>query len=145
MPAKLFPKELKDCIKIDMDYSADPIWVTNGLNRGWVNGCLDDLKPYVPKTFLHAMEVYRVTWEIFNDSKYKSITEEHDYESKALKNMEHSLFLLEMDLGKELKTFLPEKRIFMSILENGDRYHYIHKEFVFDENKEIVLIDVEEE
>ena len=49
-----------------------------------------------------------------------------------------------MDLGKELKTFLPEKRIFISVLENDDQYSYVNKEFVFDENKEIILIDVEE-
>ncbi|HCJ8468051.1 TPA: hypothetical protein NV714_001782 [Escherichia coli] len=144
MPAKTFPLELKDCIKIDMDYSADPIWVTNSLNRGWVNGCLDDLKPYVPKTFLHAMEVYRVTWEILSSSKYQSMCDDPDYESNALKNMEHSLLLLTIDLGKELKTFVPEKRIFISVLENDDQYSYVNKEFVFDENKEIILIDVEE-
>lgn len=64
-------------LMIDMDYCADPIWVSNDPdNEGFANGCISEFENVLSKGLLQSLEVYRSLWEKAHWTEYVSPTEE---------------------------------------------------------------------
>ena len=62
-------------IKIDMDYCADPLWVSvDGIH--FVNDSLSEYEDRLSKELLHGLSLYQDIWELSKWSKFKSPSDE---------------------------------------------------------------------
>lgn len=85
-------------IKVDMDYCADPIWVSNSKNREdftpYVNSSLS-LYPFPPE-LMHILHCYKEAWENAHSSEYISLMDLSTYIDENP--------VLEKGLGESLTT-----------------------------------------
>lgn len=100
-------------LMVDMDYCADPIWVSDDPtgNGGFANGSLSEFEDILPKGLLHALTVYQRTWEIAMWSKYISPSDD-DTSFPADVLVYDMLHEMVPELAANLKEVLPECRVF---------------------------------
>lgn len=108
-------------IKVDMDYCADPLWVSeDSENLCFANSSLSEFEEVLSKGLLHGLEVYRSLWEKSNWTKYLSPTKMEvwpcdDITSNCLEEMRQAL-------AERVKRELPDCRVFYPEDDLLDRY-----------------------
>lgn len=97
-------------IKIDMDYCADPLWVSaDGVH--FVNDSLSEYEDKLSKELMHGLILYQEIWEKSNWSKFKSPSEEFKdvgYEESLCDLIKE----MEIKLAVRLKTEMPDYHIY---------------------------------
>lgn len=97
-------------IKIDMDYCADPLWVSaDGVH--FVNDSLSEYEDKLSKELMHGLILYQEIWEKSNWSKFKSPSDEFKdvgYED----SLEDLIKEMEIKLAVRLKTEMPDHHIY---------------------------------
>ncbi|HBT0444788.1 TPA: hypothetical protein MA058_003444 [Klebsiella pneumoniae] len=97
-------------IKIDMDYCADPLWVSvDGIH--FVNDSLSEYEDRLSKELLHGLSLYQDIWELSKWSKFKSPSDEFKdvgYED----SLEDLIKEMEIHLAVRLKTEMPDYHIY---------------------------------
>lgn len=105
-------------IKIDMDYCADPIWVSEDGVR-FPNGCISEFEGILSKALLHSLEVYRCLWEKAHWTEHLSPTDMELWPGSGL--IFDCLGELQLELAAKLKEELPDVRVYIGVYsENSD-------------------------
>lgn len=98
-------------IKIDMDYCADPVWVSED-GKSFANGSLSEFEDVLSQGLLFGLKVYQQLWE--NYHTVLSWTGE-DLIGEVLEEMQ-------IQLAVRLKDELPNVRVFYSRYDLLDRW-----------------------
>lgn len=103
-------------IKVDMDYCAEPLWVSEdgGNSPCFANGSLQEFDTVLSKGLLHGLLIYRRCWEISNWSRYMSPTQDNcDYPGDTLTT--DYLYEMQRTLAAKLKEELPDVRVYVCV------------------------------
>lgn len=109
-------------LKVDMDYCADPIWVSEeplDVSPAFMNTSLEEFD--LPKPLMHSLKLYQSLWENANWSGYIGPSDNHDF--PCSESVYELLTEMEVTLAVELKKVYPESRVYFTRYNNG--YHLI--------------------
>lgn len=106
-------------IKVDMDYCADPIWLSDD-GEVFANGSLSEFDKVLSKNLLHGLEVYRSLWEKAHWSEYMSPTMSFTWDGEDL--VHDCLKKMQRELAAQLKKELPDMRVFYTQRDSHGKY-----------------------
>lgn len=102
-------------IKVDMDYCADPIWVSvDGIR--FANVSVSEFEGKLSRGLLHGLEVYRSLWEKSMWTDHLSPTDYSAWPGDDL--VDDCLAELQVKLAAQLKEELPDVQVFYSVLDS---------------------------
>ncbi|QOI66622.1 hypothetical protein [Erwinia phage FBB1] len=100
-------------LKVDMDYCADPIWVSEeplDASPAFMNTSLDEFD--LPKPLVHSFKLYQQLWENANWSDYIGPSDDHKFPGS---NLVYDLISeMEPILAAELKKVYPDSRVYFT-------------------------------
>lgn len=132
-----YPHQLYDKIKVDMDYSADPVWCSSKDDNIWANDSLTEYKPFLSEELYYSLTVYQRVWEDLS----RNI--DIEFTLNSLLQLDKSLTMMQLDLAVELKKELPLKRIFFCHKDDQSE-RYVEREVLLSPKGEITIANCEE-
>lgn len=101
-------------LKVDMDYCADPIWVSNDpldSSPAFCNGSLEEFD--LPASLMHSFKLYQQLWENANWSSHIGPSDSHNFPACEL--VYDLISEMEPILAAELKKVYPDSRVYFSL------------------------------
>lgn len=108
-------------LKVDMDYCADPIWVsTEEESPVFANGSLSEFEGVLSKGLLHGLSVYQWLWEKSQWSDFLTPTDMKAWTGDDL--IDDCLEEMRILLAAKLKEELPDVRVYYSEYDLLDKW-----------------------
>lgn len=111
-------------LKVDMDYSADPIW--GGVSEDrliFANCSLSEFEPILSKELLHGLEVYRNMWDTAHWSEFMTPSMSFEWPGEEL--VHDCLKEIQIHLAARLKEELPDAHVYYCQRDSSGKWTHV--------------------